>query len=248
MNGCSDDYHGYWALDINATRDSEIYAAGAGRVTLAVGDEGGNCDFFVYPDESSCPQGSRGNRVVISHDPAGNVTTRYLHFTSVVVKTGDLVDQNTLLGTAGDSGLSGPGYVHLHFEERVRQANGAIRDVDPVPLKACHGDQLKSYPQEFGMASWSQVASNRRAVRSDGTACADEVGEPPAPTPGPARPLVVATTAPVALVARAPLVRTGSSTGRSVVVAGLVAGLGALLVTGSRRRARRGSGWVHPPP
>ncbi|HEX2273180.1 MAG TPA: hypothetical protein VHG90_04815 [Acidimicrobiales bacterium] len=39
MNGCPGGYHGYWALDINANRDSEVYGAGAGQVTLAVGDQ-----------------------------------------------------------------------------------------------------------------------------------------------------------------------------------------------------------------
>jgi len=167
-NGCGDGYHGYWALDINATRDTEIYAAGAGQVELAVGNQGGNCEFAVYRSVARCPDGSRGNLVRIKHDATGEVTSYYLHFTSVFVKTGDWVDQNTLLGTAGDSGLSGPGYVHLHFEVR----HGAF-SVDPVPLRACHGDQLKSYPGEFqGKTSWSQVTAYQYAVRSDGTSCA----------------------------------------------------------------------------
>ncbi len=106
--------------------------------------------------------------VRIRHDATGQVTTYYLHFTSVFVRTGDWVDQNTLLGTAGDSGLSAPGYVHLHFELR----RGTF-PVDPVPLKACHGDELKSYPGEFeGKTSWSQVDAYLYAVRSDGTGCA----------------------------------------------------------------------------
>lgn len=169
-NGCSgpgDGYHGYWALDIDATPDTEIYAAGAGQVELAVANQGGNCEFAVYRSVARCPDGSRGNLVRIKHDATGEVTSYYLHFTSVFVKTGDWVDENTLLGTAGDSGLSGPGYVHLHFEVR----HGTF-SVDPVPLKACHGDQLKSYPGEFqGKTSWSQVTAYQYAVRSDGTSC-----------------------------------------------------------------------------
>ena len=171
-NGCNfngvDGYHGYWALDIDATRGTQIYAAGAGRVDLAVADQGGNCDFSTYRNQNNCPDGSRGNLVRIHHDAAGDVETFYLHFTSVFVKTGDWVDQNTVLGTAGDSGLAGAGYVHLHFERRLHKFQ-----VDPVPLRACHGDQLKSYPSEFGgRTSWSQVTAGQFTVRSDGTACA----------------------------------------------------------------------------
>jgi hypothetical protein len=135
-------------------------------VELAVGDQGGNCEFEVYQSINRCPDGARGNLVRIKHDAVGEVKTFYLHFTNVFVKTGDWVDRNTLLGTAGDSGLVYPGYVHLHFELRRGPLN-----LDPVPLKACHGDQLKSYPGEFGKTSWAQVAAYRYSVRSDGTAC-----------------------------------------------------------------------------
>jgi Ca2+-binding RTX toxin-like protein len=161
-------YHGYWALDIDATRQSEIYAAGAGQVDLAVADQGGNCDFLLYGNVARCPEGSGGNQVRIKHDAAGFVKSYYLHFTNVFVKTGDWVNEDTLLGTAGDSGLASPGSVHLHFEVR----HGSF-GVDPVPLKACHGDELKSYPGEFqGKTSWSQVAVRQYTVRSDGTYCA----------------------------------------------------------------------------
>jgi len=182
MNGCGEGYHGYWALDLEAERGDEIYAAGAGQVTLAVDDEGGNCDFFSYPDEDACPAGSRGNRVVIKHDAKGDVTTRYLHLTTVVVSAGDFVDENTLLGTAGDSGLAGPGYVHLHFEERARQPSGSVLDVDPVPLKTCANGQLKTYPQDLGKTSWSEVTTYQFTVFSDGLACVGGLATDSTPT------------------------------------------------------------------
>lgn len=171
-NGCLfagvEGYHGYWALDIRATRDSDVYAAGAGQVEVAVADQGQNCDFLVYGEDKNCPDGSRGNLVRIKHDSTGAVTTFYLHLSSVSVKTGDWVDQNTVLGKAGDSGLAAPGAVHLHFELRH-----GLFAVDPVPLLACLGDELKSYPGELGgKTSWSQVTANQYTVRSDGTSCA----------------------------------------------------------------------------
>ncbi len=238
MNGCFGDYHGYWALDINAVRGDEVYAAGAGQVTLAVADQGGNCDTSVYPDERSCPDGSRGNRVVIKHEANGDVTTRYLHLTRVVVEAGDWVDPNTLIGTAGDSGWAGVGYVHLHFEKRARQANGSILDVDPVPLKACHGDELKSYPQELGKTSWSRVTAYEFTVRSDGVGCAGGGTATTVGAPDPAQPQPVATTAPTVAATRTPLIRTGSSMGRWAVAASVFVTLGVLLVVSGRRRRR----------
>ncbi|MGI9022733.1 MAG: M23 family metallopeptidase [Acidimicrobiales bacterium] len=340
-NGCvvpAEGYHGYWALDINATRETEIYAAGAGQVVSAIGDQGGNCEFLSHRS-GTCPDGSRGNLVAINHDAAGEVNTFYLHFTDVFVQTGDWVDQNTLLGTAGDSGLSYPDYVHLHFELRHPRIG-----VDPAPLRACHGDQVKSFPGEFGKTSWSQVTAYEYAVRSDGAGCAgaieptdptgrlesatrtdggtvrfvgrardadtagpvtvvglidgNEVGrsrptpvsltqgfdfavpvdgrahtacvralnlgggsdvilpvchaldavataEPPVTTTtttiSPATPATIPLATPTVVVAGTPLARTGSSAGRLAVVGVLTAGLGALVVVGTRRRR----GWGH---
>lgn len=259
QNGClvpNEGYHGYWALDINSTTDTEIYPAGAGRVRLAIGDQGGNCDFRIY-HEAICPDGSRGNLVVIDHDATGEVNTLYLHFSNVVVKTGDWVDTKTVLGTAGNSGLAYPGYVHLHFELRHRRF-----DVEPVPLKACHGDQLVSYPGELGgRTSWSQVTAYEFSVRSDGTACAPAVIEPPpVPPPDPAEPpadsktmppktmplettttttpmttITTGSATPTVVAARAPLARTGSPAGRLAVVATCFVGLGVALVVSGRR-------------
>ncbi|MEO7555825.1 MAG: M23 family metallopeptidase [Acidimicrobiales bacterium] len=217
MNGCDDGYHGYWALDLEAERGDEIYAAGAGQVTLAVDDEGGNCDFYSYPDEDACPAGSRGNRVVIKHDANGDVTTRYLHLTTVSVNAGDFVDENTVLGTAGDSGLAGPGYVHLHFEERARRPSGSVLDVDPVPLKTCAGGQLKTYPQDLGKSSWSEVTTYQFTVVSDGLAC-------------------VGGGAAIGRAAEPARTRSGSSTASWMGLSALVLAAGALVIVGVRRR------------
>lgn len=55
---------------------------------------------------------SYGNNVVILH--SDGVTTRYCHMQYVFVRQGETVDENTVLGTVGQTGMAtGP---HLHFE------------------------------------------------------------------------------------------------------------------------------------
>lgn len=55
---------------------------------------------------------SYGNNVVILH--SDGVTTRYCHMQYVFVRQGETVDESTILGTVGQTGMAtGP---HLHFE------------------------------------------------------------------------------------------------------------------------------------
>lgn len=55
---------------------------------------------------------SYGNNVVILH--SDGVTTRYCHMQYVFVRQGETVDESTVLGTVGQTGMvTGP---HLHFE------------------------------------------------------------------------------------------------------------------------------------
>ena len=50
--------------------------------------------------------------MVILH--SDGVTTRYCHMQYVFVRQGETVDENTILGTVGQTGMvTGP---HLHFE------------------------------------------------------------------------------------------------------------------------------------
>nr|WP_246717885.1 M23 family metallopeptidase [Rhizobium aethiopicum] len=67
--------------------------------------------------------GGYGNMVEIDH--GNGISTRYGHMSQVLVKTGDTVDRNDVIGLAGSTGRSTG--THLHYE--VRQ-NG--RAVDPV--------------------------------------------------------------------------------------------------------------------
>lgn len=94
-------------LDIPAATGDPIYAVKAGVVTKA-----------YFSD-------TYGNVVYVDHGE--NVETRYAHLSAILVRPGQSVDQNVILGKAGSTGRStGP---HLHFEIRI---NG--QSVDPTPF------------------------------------------------------------------------------------------------------------------
>lgn len=55
-----------------------------------------------------------GNNIVITHD--NNISTYYAHLGTVTINKGDKVNQNTVLGTIGNSGNASGTMPHLHFE------------------------------------------------------------------------------------------------------------------------------------
>lgn len=84
-------------MDIAAAEGTAIVAAASGKVTAVRTSE------------------SYGICVDIEHE--SGICTRYAHMESSCVKPNELVEQNTPIGTVGNTGLStGP---HLHFEIRV---------------------------------------------------------------------------------------------------------------------------------
>lgn len=102
-------------VDFAAGTGTPVLASASGRVTRA-GWGGGY-----------------GNIVIIDHGKG--LVTRYAHLSKIQVKQGARVDQGTVIGRVGSTGMStGP---HLHYE--VWQ-NG--KAVDPRQAKFQSGDQL----------------------------------------------------------------------------------------------------------
>lgn len=90
--------HGNNAIDIGAPAGTYIFAAAAGRVTVATNDNAWN--------------GGYGNHVVIAHN--NGTQTSYGHASRVFVSKGDTVAASQPIGIVGSTGHStGP---HLHFE------------------------------------------------------------------------------------------------------------------------------------
>ncbi len=88
-------------LDIAASTGTPIYASDAGRVTF------------------SGWKGSYGKMVIINH--GNGYETYYGHCSSLLVKTGDVVDRGDLIARVGSTGNSTG--AHCHFEIRY---NGSI--------------------------------------------------------------------------------------------------------------------------
>ncbi len=91
--------HGYDAVDIGAPSGTDVYAAAAGTVIIAL--QGGW-------------NGGYGSYIVIQHD--NGTQTLYSHESKVLVSPGDQVSKGDLIGKVGSTGKStGP---HVHFEVR----------------------------------------------------------------------------------------------------------------------------------
>ena len=114
---------GHNGVDIGWSRneaDNKVYANSAGEV------------FEVVDGHSRNPKASGasswGNYVLVRH--ANGMFTRYAHLKKgVLVKKGQRVDENTLLGIMGDSGKTTAR--HLHFE--VSTGYSSTTRIDPTP-------------------------------------------------------------------------------------------------------------------
>jgi hypothetical protein len=163
---CNGGGHGEVAIDIPFDRWTPIYATGSGKVIAVEDDRGGNCDPATYNTLSDCPPSKSGNGVLVDH--GGDVYSFYGHFEDVRVKVGQMVTEGTVLGAAGDSGWTPPGFVHLHYEEWDGLLWEGGRRVMPRDMKACHNGKTVTYPDVAGSTSWNGLTGFRVTLRHDG--------------------------------------------------------------------------------
>ncbi len=96
------------------TKGSPFRAAQGGEVIIAKNDGNWNYGF--------------GNYCVIDH--GDGTQTLYAHAKTLYVSVGDVVQKGENIGAIGDTGnVTGP---HLHFEVRVKKANGDVSRVQPL--------------------------------------------------------------------------------------------------------------------
>ena len=108
----------HWGIDIVATggntRGRPFNAAQGGEVIIAVNDGGYNYGF--------------GNYCVIDH--GDGTQTLYAHSDNIQVSKGQIVQKGQQIGIIGGTGnVTGP---HLHFEVRVKNADGSVSRVQPL--------------------------------------------------------------------------------------------------------------------
>lgn len=108
----------HWGIDIvksdGNTRGQPFRAAQGGEVIIAKNDGNWNSGF--------------GNYCVVDH--GDGTQTLYAHSDGLVVKEGQIVQKGEKLGAIGATGnVTGP---HLHFEVRVKKADGSVSRVNPL--------------------------------------------------------------------------------------------------------------------
>ncbi len=170
-------HHNGWAIDFNISPNVAVYAAGPGEIVLL--------DDFCAPmgGDGYC-NSSAGNYLVIDH---GDHMSRYIHLASVAngLAVGDVVAGGSLVGYVGNSGTSGSGMTHLHYDEISHPISVTTR-VFFGPMLACHGDTPVQYPDYFGTSDWHDLEWGT-ILRNDGYEClggvTPDTTPPPTPTP-----------------------------------------------------------------
>ena len=126
----SHQHNDTYAWDFRMPEGTPIVAARDGVVRMSRGDSTlGGCDEKFAP---------HANYVVIQH--ADGLETQYLHFSAVVVKSGEQVKEGQLIGFSGSTGWACG--AHLHF--KVARSVGKGWNNPSVPARiAGYGDPVR---------------------------------------------------------------------------------------------------------
>ncbi len=172
-------HHRGWAIDIDMEQNEPVFAAGPGVVG--------------WTDDGCAPMGGdggcnnrAGNYVAVDH---GDHFSRYIHLASFAegMEIGSPIAAGQLIGYAGNSGTSGGGGAHLHYDE-IAHPLSVTQRIFFGPMLACHGDTVVRYPDVLGTEDWQEVPHGT-LIRNDGYEClggrTPDVPPPPVPTEGP---------------------------------------------------------------
>ena len=112
MSSCYLDCRNHYAIDIQANNGMEVYASYFGEVIAA----NGYCEHNYCKYYSCGCEGGLGNNVYVRHIYNGqSYVSRYGHLAEVYVSVGDIVTEDTVIGTVGSTGYS----TGFHLDYRV---------------------------------------------------------------------------------------------------------------------------------
>jgi murein DD-endopeptidase MepM/ murein hydrolase activator NlpD len=141
-------------IDYAAASGTPVSAAGDGRVAFAG------------------RRGQYGNLIILKH--ANGYQTYYGHLSGIArgVRTGARVDQGSVIGYVGSTGLAtGP---HLHYEMRVND-----RPVSPASLKLPHSEPLPGNLRPVFDKFLMQMDSELESIGTENSITMDRAAEPP---------------------------------------------------------------------
>lgn len=125
-------------FDITADIGTEVYPVFSGKVLLAEFDGTTTEGFDAFND-------GYGNKVEILNDDGKRVV--YGHLREILVKPGDIVTQDTIIGKTGSSG--GSRVPHLHLEIRKCNTEDTGKDVTIDPLEILPKKDLEKLQKHF---------------------------------------------------------------------------------------------------
>lgn len=131
---------GHWGEDYSTSAGTPVYATAPGKVI------------------STAPNPKGGNAVKIQHP--GNITSYYAHLNSISTNVNDNVDQNTVIGTVGNSGNAKETAPHLHFEIKISGS--------PVAPSSMFGKEVKQAEMEQLLNKISHLAKAARTLNDFG--------------------------------------------------------------------------------
>lgn len=125
-------------FDITADIGTEVYSIASGKVLLAEFDGTTTEGFDAFND-------GYGNKVEILNDDGKRVV--YGHLREILVKPGDIVTQDTVIGKTGSSG--GSRVPHLHLEIRKSNTDDTGKEVTIDPLEVLPKKELDKLDKQF---------------------------------------------------------------------------------------------------
>ncbi len=130
MSSCYMDGRNHHAIDIQAKNGTDVYTSYFGEVIAVYKSCTHN-----YSKVNSCGcGGGLGNYVYVRHIYNGqSYVSRYGHLTEVFVSVGDIVTEETVLGTVGSTGYSGGFHLDYRVYKGYTKADDCkINAIDPL--------------------------------------------------------------------------------------------------------------------
>jgi murein DD-endopeptidase MepM/ murein hydrolase activator NlpD len=133
-------------FDITADIGTEVHPILSGKVLLAEFDGTTTEGFDAFND-------GYGNKVEILNDDGKRVV--YGHLREILVKPGDIVTQNTVIGRTGSSG--GSRVPHLHLEIRKYNTEDTGKEVTINPLEVLPKEELDKLDKQFTQEPYASL-------------------------------------------------------------------------------------------